>query len=65
MSMESHSGMILTEETEELEEKPLPILFYPPQIQHGQTQARTRASAVRSRRLSTWGYYILTPTDRF
>jgi hypothetical protein len=48
MSMESHGGMILTGKTEELGEKPVPVPLCPPQIQHGPTRARTRASAVRN-----------------
>jgi hypothetical protein len=45
---------ILTGETEELREKPVPVPLCPPQISHGLTQARTRASAVRGRWLTTW-----------
>jgi hypothetical protein len=45
---------ILTGETEELGEKPVPVPPCPPQIRHGMTRARTRASAVRGRRLTTW-----------
>jgi hypothetical protein len=45
---------ILTGKTEELGDKPVPVPLYPPQIPHGLTWARTRASAVRSRRLTTW-----------
>jgi hypothetical protein len=40
--------------TEELGEKPVPVPLCPPQIPHGLTWARTRASAVRGRRLTTW-----------
>jgi hypothetical protein len=40
--------------TEELGEKPVPVPLCPQQIPHGLTQARTRASAVRVRRLTTW-----------
>jgi hypothetical protein len=32
--MESHGGMILTGETEELGEKPVPVPLCPPQIPH-------------------------------
>jgi hypothetical protein len=39
---------------EELGEKPVPVQLCPPQIPHGLTRARTRASAVRGRRLTTW-----------
>jgi hypothetical protein len=45
---------ILTGETEELGEKPVPVPLCPPQIPHGLTRARTRASAVRGRRLTAW-----------
>jgi hypothetical protein len=40
--------------TEELGEKPVPVPLCPPQIPHGLTQVRTRASAVRGWRLTTW-----------
>jgi hypothetical protein len=43
MSMDSHGGMMLTGETEELREKPVPVPFYP-QIPHGLTWAQTWAS---------------------
>jgi hypothetical protein len=36
-------------ETEELGEKPVPVSLRPPQLPHGLTRARTRASAVRGR----------------
>jgi hypothetical protein len=39
--------------TEELGEKPVPVPLCP-QISHGLTRARTRASAVRGRCLTTW-----------
>jgi hypothetical protein len=52
--LEKDGGMILAGETEELGEKPVPVPLCPPQIPHGLTWARTRASAVRSRRLTTW-----------
>jgi hypothetical protein len=45
MSLESDGGMILTGETEELEEKLVPVPLCPPQISHGLTRTRTRASA--------------------
>jgi hypothetical protein len=54
MSLKSDGGMILTGETEELGEKPVPVTLCPPQIPHGLTQAQTWASAVRGRRLTTW-----------
>jgi hypothetical protein len=53
MSLESDGGMILTGETEELGEKPVPVSLCPPQITHGLTRTRTRDSAVRDRRLTT------------
>jgi hypothetical protein len=40
--------------TEELGEKPVPVPLCPPQIPHGLTRERTRTSAVRGRRLTTW-----------
>jgi hypothetical protein len=39
--------------------KPVPVLLCPPQIPHELTQARTRASAVRGRRLTAWA---ITPS---
>jgi hypothetical protein len=39
MSMESHGGMLLTGETEEFKEKPVPVPLCPPQMEHGLTQA--------------------------
>jgi hypothetical protein len=39
--------------TEELGQKPVPVPLCSPQIPHGLTRARTRASAVRGRRLTT------------
>jgi hypothetical protein len=41
-------------ETEELGEKSVPVPLCPPQTPHGLTRARTLASAVRDRRLTTW-----------
>jgi hypothetical protein len=35
-------------------EKPVPVPFCPPQNPHGLTRDRTRASAVRGRRLTAW-----------
>ena len=40
--------------TEVLGEKPVPLPLCPPQIPHGLTRNRTRASAVGSRRLTAW-----------
>jgi hypothetical protein len=54
MSLERDGGMIyLQGKTEELGEKPIPVPLFPPQIPHGLTRPRTRASAVRGRRLTT------------
>jgi hypothetical protein len=50
--MENDGGMILTGESEKLGEKPVPVPLCPPQIPHGLTRARTRDSAVRTRRLT-------------
>jgi hypothetical protein len=50
--------------TKELEEKPVPVPLCPPQIPHGLTRDRTRASAVGGRRLTAWAmarpYYVVT-----
>ena len=46
--------MKLTGENRQLGEKPLPVPVCPPQISHGLTRDRTRASAVRGRRLTAW-----------
>jgi len=54
MSMESHGGMILTGETQELGEKPVPVPLRPPQIPHRLIRVRTRASAVTGRWLTAW-----------
>jgi hypothetical protein len=40
------------EKSEVLGEKPVPVPFRPPQIPHGLTRDRTRASAVGGRRLT-------------
>jgi hypothetical protein len=40
--------------TEELGEKPVAVPLCPPQIPHGLTRDRTRASAVGGRRLTAW-----------
>jgi hypothetical protein len=39
---------------QEFGEKPVPVPLCLPQIPHGLTRARTRASAVRGQRLTTW-----------
>jgi hypothetical protein len=44
----------LTGKTEVFRKKPVPVPFCPPQIPHGLTRGRTRASAVRGRRLTAW-----------
>jgi hypothetical protein len=44
--------MKLTGENRQLGEKPVPVPLCPPQISHGLTRDRTRASAVRGRRLT-------------
>jgi hypothetical protein len=46
-------GKILTRKTEHFGEEPFPVPLRPPQIPHGLTLARTRAFAVRDRRLTT------------
>jgi hypothetical protein len=51
---ENYGGMMLTGKTEELLENPVPVPLCLPQIPHGVTRARTRASAVRGRRLTAW-----------
>jgi hypothetical protein len=40
--------------TDGLEEKPIPVSLCPQQISHGLTWERTRPSAERSRRLTSW-----------
>jgi hypothetical protein len=52
MTVDSHGGMIFTGETYELIENPVPVPVCPSQIPHGLTRERTRASAVRGRRLT-------------
>jgi hypothetical protein len=48
---------------EKLGEKPVPVPLRPPQIPHGLTRARTWASAVRVRRLTTWA--MARPRDKW
>jgi hypothetical protein len=48
MCLESDGGMTYWQG------KPVPVPFCPPQIPHGLTPARTRASEVRRRRLTPW-----------
>jgi hypothetical protein len=52
MNMERDGGMILTGVTKQLGEKPVPVQHSHLQIPHGLYLARSRASAVRGRRLS-------------
>jgi hypothetical protein len=47
-----HGGMIYTGKTQELGRKPAPVPLCRPQIPHGLARARTRASAVKGRRLT-------------
>jgi hypothetical protein len=47
--------------TKELRWKPVPVSLYPPHIPYKQTRTRTRFSAVRGRRLTTWAIARLTP----
>jgi hypothetical protein len=49
--MEGHGGIMLTGQTEELGKTSVPVPL-PPQIPHGLTRERTRASAVKGRRLT-------------
>jgi hypothetical protein len=44
--------MKLTGENRQIGEKPVPVPLCPPQTSHGLSQDRTRASAVRGRRLT-------------
>jgi hypothetical protein len=53
MSTDNHSGMYWQGKPKN-SEKSLFQCPSTPQIPHGMTQARTRASAVRDRRLTTW-----------
>jgi hypothetical protein len=53
-SMQSYGGLILTGETEEVREKPVPVPHCPPQITHGLTLQRTQASVVKSQWLTAW-----------
>jgi hypothetical protein len=55
MSLESDGGMILTGENRRTwRKKPVPVPLCPAQIPRGLSRVRTRASAVRGRRLTTW-----------
>jgi hypothetical protein len=60
--VQSHGGLILTKEKPKNSgEKPVPMPLCPPQVPHGLTHARTRASAVRGRRLTTWAMARINP----
>jgi hypothetical protein len=50
--MESHDGMILTGENQELGKNPVSVPLFPPQISHELTRSRTLASVVTGRRLT-------------
>jgi hypothetical protein len=50
--MDSRGGMTLTGEPEEFGGKTVSMPLFPPQIPHGLARVRTRASAVRGRRLT-------------
>jgi hypothetical protein len=50
--MASYGGMVLTGDTEEIGEKPVPVPLCPPQIPHGPNRMRTPASEMRGRRLT-------------
>jgi hypothetical protein len=52
MCAESHNGIILAAETEEIGEKIVSVPLCPPQIPHILTQARTRASVVTGQQLT-------------
>jgi hypothetical protein len=54
MNMENNGEMILTEETEELGENPVPVPLCPLKIQYELTRARIRVSVARGRRLTAW-----------
>jgi hypothetical protein len=49
--------------TEVLGEKPVPVTLCPPQIPHVPTNDRTRASAVRGRRLTAWAIHITSKDE--
>jgi hypothetical protein len=57
MYMESHGGMTLTGKSRRTRKNPIPVSWCQPQIAHGLTRARTRASAVRGRRLTAWAMH--------
>jgi hypothetical protein len=50
----SSGGMILTTKNLRTRRKPVPVPLCPPQVPHGLTWARTRASAVRCRWQPAW-----------
>jgi hypothetical protein len=47
-------GVMLSKGNRSTRRKPAPVPLCPPQIPHGLTQARTRATSVGSRRLAAW-----------
>jgi hypothetical protein len=53
MYMKTYNGMILMGKLEELEESPVPVPYFPPKIPHELIRARTLASTVKGRRLTT------------
>jgi hypothetical protein len=53
-SFTSNGASKLTGVNRQLGEKPFPVPLCPPQIPHGLTWDRTRASAVEGRRLTAW-----------
>jgi hypothetical protein len=54
MGMEGDGGMILTGDNRITRRKPVPVQICPPHIPHGLTHGRSRASAVKGRRLTAW-----------
>jgi hypothetical protein len=54
MSVESHGEIILTGKTEKFREKYVSVPLRRPQNSNWMTRARTRASAMRGRRLTAW-----------
>jgi hypothetical protein len=52
MRVENHGGIILTEETEELSEKSVPVSLCSSEIPYGLTRARIQAFDLRGWRLT-------------
>jgi hypothetical protein len=48
MSIESHGGIMLTGETKEHGENPVPLELCPPQISHEMNREQTRVSDVKN-----------------